>query len=126
VRLAHRVAGFALFALTATIALHRVIACGVRPTSVPVAVHSAIQPVNRRSPGGLATGRARPPSVQAASSGGSAVDEENASLVTGLGDPAITALTSQGNGRRGPARLRCRGRTPMPPGALAGSPGAPK
>jgi Family of unknown function (DUF6529) len=40
VRLAHRVVGFALFALTVPIALHCLIAYGVQFTSVRVAVHS--------------------------------------------------------------------------------------
>jgi Family of unknown function (DUF6529) len=40
VRLAHRVLGFALFALTVPIALHCLIAYGVQFTSVRVAVHS--------------------------------------------------------------------------------------
>jgi hypothetical protein len=40
VRLAHRVMGFALFALTVPIALHCLIAYGVQFTSVRVAVHS--------------------------------------------------------------------------------------
>jgi hypothetical protein len=40
VRLAHRVVGFGLFALTVPIALHCLIAYGVKLTSVRVAVHS--------------------------------------------------------------------------------------
>lgn len=40
VRLAHRIIGFALFALTVPIALHCLIAYGVQLTSVRVAVHS--------------------------------------------------------------------------------------
>jgi Family of unknown function (DUF6529) len=40
VRLAHRLVGFALFALTVPIALHCLIAYGVQFTSVRVAVHS--------------------------------------------------------------------------------------
>lgn len=40
VRLTHRVAGFALFALTLPIALHCLIAYGVQLTSTRVAVHS--------------------------------------------------------------------------------------
>jgi Family of unknown function (DUF6529) len=40
VRLAHRVVGFALFALTVPIALHCLIAYGVQFTSVRVTVHS--------------------------------------------------------------------------------------
>jgi len=40
VRLTHRVAGFALFALTLPIAVHCLIAYGVQLTSVRVAVHS--------------------------------------------------------------------------------------
>jgi uncharacterized protein DUF6529 len=40
VRLAHRVIGFALFALTVPIALHCLIAYGVQLTSLRVAVHS--------------------------------------------------------------------------------------
>jgi hypothetical protein len=40
VRLAHRIIGFALFALTVPIALHCLIAYGVQLTSLRVAVHS--------------------------------------------------------------------------------------
>jgi hypothetical protein len=40
VRLTHRVVGFALFALTVPVAVHCLIAYGVRLTSVRVAVHS--------------------------------------------------------------------------------------
>jgi hypothetical protein len=42
VRLAHRVMGFALFALTVPIALHCLIAYGVQFTSVRVTVHSLV------------------------------------------------------------------------------------
>ena len=39
-RLAHRIIGFALFALTVPIALHCLVAYGVQLTSLRVAVHS--------------------------------------------------------------------------------------
>src|ERR1022692_2543102 len=84
-------------------------------------------PADRGSPGGLATGSARPPNVQAGASGGSALDEEKATLVTELGDPAITALTSPGRWtpRSSAASLprenphATRGREPVPPPAGA-------
>ena len=105
VPLAHRIVGFALFALTVPIAVHCLIAYGVQLTSLRVAVHSLAGcfftvPSWLRScwcrAGGCPAGRCRLPGAPSPSSSGCSGTPPRSGTTTATGSPARSACAAPG------------------------------